>query len=124
MECNEVDVLIVGGGPAGSMTAMETSKSGLSTLQIEQNPEFGFIQRCGEGVLQKQLQLYFPPDPEFIRTTIHKARFYAPGGIWAEMNKPNGGYILDRQKFDIFIAKKAKQNGTIQWLNSYPVKID
>jgi flavin-dependent dehydrogenase len=46
----EVDVLVVGGGPAGLATAIESARSGLVTLVVERQGETP-DKACGEGLL-------------------------------------------------------------------------
>jgi len=117
------DVVIVGGGPAGSVTALAVAGRGRSVLQVERCPEFGWVQRCAEGVLRSQLHLYVEPQPEFIRAEIHAARFYAPNGTFADIQRPNSGYILNRPAFDRELAGRAAAAGVEQWTSSYPQKI-
>ncbi|HJX05072.1 MAG TPA: FAD-dependent oxidoreductase, partial [Thermoplasmata archaeon] len=46
----EYDVVVVGAGPAGSMTAKWAAKSGARVLMIEKRQEIGSPVRCGEGI--------------------------------------------------------------------------
>ena len=41
MNIKEVDVLIIGAGPAGSLAAREASKNGAKTLIIDKKSEIG-----------------------------------------------------------------------------------
>ncbi|MCI4337185.1 MAG: FAD-dependent oxidoreductase, partial [Thermoplasmata archaeon] len=50
MQDMAVDVLIVGAGPAGTMTAKYAAKNGARTLVIEKRQEIGSPVRCGEGM--------------------------------------------------------------------------
>ena len=43
----DFDVIVVGGGPAGSTAAYETSKAGLKTIILEKDRDIGFPVRCG-----------------------------------------------------------------------------
>ena len=51
----EYDVVIVGAGPAGSMTAKWAAKSGAKVLMIEKRQEIGSSLRCAEGISKKGL---------------------------------------------------------------------
>jgi digeranylgeranylglycerophospholipid reductase len=46
----DYDVVIVGAGPAGSMTAKWAAKGGAKVLMIEKRQEIGSPGRCGEGI--------------------------------------------------------------------------
>ena len=44
------DVIVVGGGPAGSMAAIQISKSGYSVCILEKDRDIGMPVRCGEAI--------------------------------------------------------------------------
>ncbi|MCK4970958.1 MAG: FAD-dependent oxidoreductase, partial [Thermoplasmata archaeon] len=46
----EFDIVVVGGGPGGSMTARDAARGGLDVLMIEKRQEIGSPVRCGEGI--------------------------------------------------------------------------
>jgi digeranylgeranylglycerophospholipid reductase len=46
----DYDVVVVGAGPAGSMTAKWAAKNGAKVLMIEKRQEIGSPVRCGEGI--------------------------------------------------------------------------
>ena len=48
MDRTDVDVLVVGSGPAGSTTARYAAMGGASVMFIERRPEVGVPVRCGE----------------------------------------------------------------------------
>jgi len=49
MEEEEHDVVVVGAGPAGSITALVAADRGLDVLLIDRNPEIGVPVRCAEA---------------------------------------------------------------------------
>jgi flavin-dependent dehydrogenase len=49
----EYDVVVVGSGPAGSVTAWFGAKSGAKVLIVERRAEVGVPVLCGEGVSQR-----------------------------------------------------------------------
>ena len=109
---NSYDLVIVGGGPAGSMTALAAARRGLSALMVERNPVIGSPVRCAEGVDHAGLVRFFEPDPRWIAATITRYFLLAPDGSQVEMN--NGGergYILERLVFDRMIAEEAVRAG-------------
>ena len=43
------DVVVVGGGPAGSMAAWEAAKGGATVCMLEKDRDIGYPVRCGEA---------------------------------------------------------------------------
>ena len=58
---NKYDVIIVGGGPAGSMAAIEISKAGYSVCILEKDRDIGMPVRCGEAIGYTGLNQFFKP---------------------------------------------------------------
>jgi len=106
------DVAVIGGGPAGSMTALTAAEFGLETLLVERHPVIGSPVRCAEGVDHKGLSQFFSPRPEWIASIIQSYCLVAPDGTKVVMsNEGNKGYILERVVFDRMIAEKAAGKG-------------
>ncbi|MBI65013.1 MAG: hypothetical protein CMG64_01805 [Candidatus Marinimicrobia bacterium] len=55
------DVIIVGGGPSGSMAAYEIAKAGFSVCVFEKDRDIGYPVRCGEAIGYHGLNQYFKP---------------------------------------------------------------
>ena len=55
----EYDVIIIGGGPAGSMAAIEASKSSLSVCLLEKTRKIGGHVRCGEAISESSIEEFF-----------------------------------------------------------------
>jgi digeranylgeranylglycerophospholipid reductase len=108
----DYDVVVVGGGPAGSMAALTAAELGLSALLIERDNDIGNPLRCAEGVDHKGINDFFTPDPAWISSEISGYSLVAPDGTIVEMNIcGNRGYILERLIFDRMIAGKAASAG-------------
>ncbi len=106
------DIVIIGGGPAGSMTALTASKLGLSVLLVERDNVIGSPVRCAEGVDEKGLREFFEPDPLWIASVITGYSLIAPDGTIVEMDIGGyRGFILERIIFDRMIAEKAAASG-------------
>ena len=58
---DKYDVIIVGGGPAGSVCAAEIAKSGHSVCLFEKDRDIGYPVRCGEAIGFSGLNNHFKP---------------------------------------------------------------
>ena len=52
------NVIIVGGGPAGSMAALECAKAGLKVCLFEKTSRIGSRFRCGEAMSKNALSYF------------------------------------------------------------------
>lgn len=106
---NFYDIVVVGSGPAGSMTALTAAKNGASVLILERDKYVGIPVRCAEGISKRGLTRFFEPDERWISTKIKGAKLYAPNGESCPMisDALGDGYVLERRLFDEFIAKRA-----------------
>lgn len=113
----EVDVLIIGAGPAGSMAAREASKNGAETLIIDKKSEIGTPKRCGEGIMDGVLEkVGLEVDERCIARHIDGARLVAPDGTSAwftskNLEKPATGIVLERKVFDKHVTMEAIRSG-------------
>jgi len=107
------DIVVVGSGPAGSMTALYAAKNGASVLILERDREVGIPVRCAEGISKRGLEKFFQPDERWIAQKIDGAKLYAPNGQFCIMTAGavGDGYVLERRLFDAFICEQATKNG-------------
>ena len=114
------DVVIVGGGPSGSMAAYEIAKSGYSVCIFEKDRDIGMPVRCGEAIGYTGLNQYFKPKKEWIASEINSARLIAPNGKEIDVPfKHETGYILNRRIFDYDLSRIAVKNGAEVYTKSY-----
>lgn len=107
------DIVVVGSGPAGGMTALTAARNGASVLILERDREVGIPVRCAEGISIRSLTKFFDIDERWISNYLGGAKLYAPDGKFCSMlaSAAGGGVILERRLFDAHICKLAAENG-------------
>jgi flavin-dependent dehydrogenase len=107
------DVIIVGGGLAGLVSAVHLSKKGLSVLLIEKN-EYPKHKVCGEYISNEVLSylkaLDFNPF-EFGAKNIVRLTLSTPQGRSVSTKLASGGFSISRYCIDWELSKKAKFYG-------------
>ena len=110
----DFDVVIVGGGLAGLISAIQLSKSDLKVLLIEKN-EYPKHKVCGEYISNEVLPYLksLDVDPfELGAQKINRFLLSTTKNKTIESKLPLGGFGISRYTFDAFLAKKAQENGT------------
>jgi len=112
----EYDVVVVGGGPAGSVTAKHAVKNGARTLMIEKRQEIGSPVRCGEGIARAWLEeLGIKPSKKWISNEVEGARIISPKGFVVTLTEKMAGnecgYVIERDNFDKALAEEAAGAG-------------
>ena len=74
------DVIVAGGGPAGSTAAHRAAKNGLSVLVLEKET-YPRDKACAGAVSQKALNVIGTIDKELIEREIFGARIFLSAGI-------------------------------------------
>jgi digeranylgeranylglycerophospholipid reductase len=109
---SEYDIIVVGGGPSGSIAARYAAEQGVSVLMLEKDRDIGYPVRCGEAVSMAGLEEFIEPDPRWIATEITKFTFIAPDKTNIEIPFEGKGCILERKIFDYELANSAAIAGT------------
>ena len=109
---SDYDIIVVGGGPAGSIAAKFAAEQGVSVLMLEKDRDIGYPVRCGEAVSMEGLEEFISPDPKWIATEITKFSFIAPDKTQIDVPFKGKGCILERKIFDYELANIAAKNGT------------
>ena len=108
---NKYDVIVIGGGPAGSVAAKFASENGASVLLLERDREAGIPVRCAEGVSLKGIAPFIEIDKRWIAAQIDVATLFAPNGESAKMHNNGTGLVLERRIFDTALCEEAVKFG-------------
>jgi digeranylgeranylglycerophospholipid reductase len=114
MKEERYDVVVVGAGPAGSVTAKTAAERGLDVLLIERNQEIGVPVKCAEGV-SKEIEKFVSLDKRCICAEVQGANIYSPDGTKVVMSgekMDETGYVLERKIFDKVLARDAARAGS------------
>jgi digeranylgeranylglycerophospholipid reductase len=109
----EVEVLVVGAGPAGSHLARRLAGSGRDVLLVEKRPEIGNPVRCAEAVEAEPLRAALgEPEPAWIAQEVYGGRGVGPNGETVNYESDGVvGYVLNRRLFDRGLARLAVEAG-------------
>lgn len=116
----EVDVLIVGAGPAGSTTARFCAGKGIDVLMIDRRAEIGYPVQCGEFLpVAKEMHDIFPGsmgleelfkvDGSVVAGEVTAIDLISPSG--KVYRCPFEGLTLDRRSYDKSLVKLAVERG-------------
>ena len=109
------DVVVVGSGPAGTVTARFATENGAKVLIIERRQEIGVPVLCGEGISRKIDDWGMLEGKRWIAWTMEGARIYSPNGtcvtLSADMAGNETGYVVYRDIFDQELARQAVKAG-------------
>ncbi len=116
----EVDVLIVGAGPAGSTTARYCSEKGLEVLIMDRRKEIGYPVQCGEYLPNtEEMYSMFPKSMDLEELFTIPDELISSMSGYVDLISPKqkiyhcefGGRTLDRRAFDKHLAKLAVEEG-------------
>jgi digeranylgeranylglycerophospholipid reductase len=112
----DYDIIVVGAGPAGSMTAWHAAQKGARVLMIEKRQEIGSSLRCAEGISRKGLsRAGIPMDHRWICAEMKGARLVSPNGYELKLDESHAGsevgVVLERHRFDKALASNAAHAG-------------
>ncbi len=115
----DVDVLIIGAGPAGSSAAEFAALGGANVLVLEKRPVIGVPVRCGEFMPQvDEIGRIFPQAdlgsifdvPSYLHSIdTEKIRIFSPR--LRSFDVDFHGYTTHRDRFDQFLAERASRAG-------------
>jgi digeranylgeranylglycerophospholipid reductase len=105
------DVVVIGAGPAGSMTARLIAEKGFKTLLCEEHSSIGTPVHC-TGKLSTHAFQDFSLPRETILNSVSAAKLHSPKGIKFSIRKESiDSYILDRKMLDQKLVEIACSSG-------------
>lgn len=109
------DIIVVGAGPAGSLTAKTAAEHGAKVLLIEEHEQAGTPVYCAEALgMSGFIASGLTPVEPLIAQKTNKVKVIAPNGkIVAITHKEIEGYILNREYFDKALADSAEEAGAV-----------
>ena len=114
------DIIVVGGGPTGSMAAFEAARAGNSVCVLEKTRDIGYPVRCGEAVGHSGLMQFTNPKKNWIASKIKSIQLVSPNKTSVDINfKKETGYILNRRVFDYDLSKMAVDAGAEVYTKAY-----
>jgi len=121
------DVVVVGSGPAGSVTAKYAADAGAKTLIIERRAEVGAPILCAEGISKNLDNYKLVQGNHWMASSMDGARIYSPDGTMVELSAEKAGaetgYVLNREFFDKELVRSAVQSGASVMLNTCAVDL-
>ena len=110
------DVAVIGGGPAGLLTAARCAQAGLEVLVLEEHPEVGVPSHCTGIISFETADLAKIPD-DIVLKRLTQAFLIGPDGTrhqvrW-DLSGPEAICAIDRAAFDRTLAQEALAAGAV-----------
>lgn len=106
----DYDVVVVGAGPAGSVTAATVARAGYKVLVLEKNSS---CRSPCAGYVSNTINIELP-DNAVIQSKITKMRTYFPDLSFHDFQL--SGFVVDRPAFDTGLSMKAEESGAeLKW---------
>lgn len=105
------DLIIAGGGPAGSAAGRQAGKRGLKTLLIEKET-FPRYKPCGGAVSERGMSyLDFAVPDHIIERNIYAARVHFRDSVIEKRKEHRLVSMVNRRIFDNYLLEKARETG-------------
>ncbi len=128
VNANETEIVVVGGGPAGLISAKTAAAKGRSVILFDSKDKIGFHEHCA-GLLSiqglKDLNLEKLPSGIIQNNSIKGAIIFSPSGksITVEKEQPTA-YVVNREKFNIHLYNLATEVGVNTETSSRVLKVE
>jgi geranylgeranyl reductase family protein len=110
------DVAVVGGGPAGLLTARRCAEAGLDVTVLEEHEQIGQPVHC-TGIISLETASLTKIPEDLVLQRLRHARLMAPGGGSCHVPWTGSGteeiLAVDRGQFDRSLAEQAQRAGAI-----------
>ncbi|MHA1937247.1 MAG: geranylgeranyl reductase family protein [Candidatus Thorarchaeota archaeon] len=113
MNQTEYDVIVVGGGPSGLISAHRVAADGHRVLVLEEHETIGEPDHCAGLLSVSGLNsIGLQPPEDVVQNHVMGARIYSPSGhhIYVERGQREA-LVIDRRKFDRWLANRAIDAG-------------
>ena len=120
MSKTQVDVLVIGLGPAGGAAAAAAARAGLSVLAVERKTHVGVPVQCAEFI-PLPLGKYAQAEGVLVQRIVGMKN-YLPSGVTEAATFP--GLMIDRAAFDQALAREAETQGAVLSLASRLLRLD
>lgn len=111
----DLDVIVVGGGPVGCYAASQIAREGHSVLIVEEHAEIGRPIQCGGCITPRVFDLPeadFRPSQGVVINQLKGANAISPNGTVLSFKAPDTrAYVVNRSFFDKAFAKLALKRG-------------
>ena len=105
------DVLVIGGGPAGSHTAYRLAGAGYRVAVLEQRERLGG-RVCCAGIISPECLSSFAIDNSVVLRRVNSARIFSPSDRLLGLRRDEDqACIIDRAKLDVSMAGRAADAG-------------
>ncbi|MBI2867305.1 MAG: NAD(P)/FAD-dependent oxidoreductase [Chloroflexi bacterium] len=112
------DVVVAGGGPAGSSAARDLARAGIKVLVLEEHAQIGRPLHCSGFVTPRTLTLAGVGDGMVV-SQVKGAVVHGPGGARLELGGDKvRAHVLDRPQFDALLVESAQEAGAELLLQS------
>jgi len=105
-----VMISIIGGGPVGSYQAYLFAKQGRKVRVFEEHEKIGEPVKC-TGIVTSSITDCLKLKDNFIVNKIKKAKIYAPNGKSITFDFKKEDVVVNRGKFDAYVADLAEKAG-------------
>jgi len=118
MPTHEYDIVVVGGGTAGTFASATAAQAGLDVVLVERKDEAeaGHI-ACGDAIKGKStfpdvIDLDYLREESFTNEGIERAQFESPSGEVLDIPFKEQGAVIDRWRYGQVLLEETERQGT------------